>query len=177
MEFEGKKLVFATKEGHPPLTFRTPPIYEHDVGSLDKSKQTSDDGKDNTWLCFFQATQDAELAVTSNISPEGVEKTGAPTDTASPSSMQVAAGGGGGVSPLMSMADNAAAIATSLRMNPVIFNVDNVRVAKLVGGGLHNCTIVRGMVLKGDIVGSIEKIDKAKLKLGAVNPDDLGYIC
>ncbi|KAF2288225.1 hypothetical protein GH714_005172 [Hevea brasiliensis] len=30
--------------------------------------------------------------------------------------------------------------------NPANFNVDNVRVAKLVGGGLHDCTIVHGMV-------------------------------
>ncbi|KAJ9550564.1 hypothetical protein OSB04_014609 [Centaurea solstitialis] len=47
--------------------------------------------------------------------------------------------------------------------NPVNFNVDNVRVAKLLGGGLHNCTAVRGMVLKGDTVGSIKKIEKAKV--------------
>ncbi|CAH1423243.1 unnamed protein product [Lactuca virosa] len=36
-----------------------------------------------------KAAQDAELAVTSNISPEGVEKTGAPADTALTSSMQL----------------------------------------------------------------------------------------
>ncbi|THG03558.1 hypothetical protein TEA_022935 [Camellia sinensis var. sinensis] len=30
--------------------------------------------------------------------------------------------------------------------NPANFNVDNVRVARLLGGGLHNCTIVRVMV-------------------------------
>ncbi|PWA76225.1 TCP-1/cpn60 chaperonin family protein [Artemisia annua] len=47
--------------------------------------------------------------------------------------------------------------------NPVNFNVDNVRVAKLLGGGLHNCTTVRGMVLKGDTVGSIKRIEKAKV--------------
>ncbi|KAI3515796.1 hypothetical protein L1887_14700 [Cichorium endivia] len=47
--------------------------------------------------------------------------------------------------------------------NPVNFNVDNVRVAKLVGGGLHNCTTVRGMVLKGDTVGSIKKVENAKV--------------
>ncbi|XP_078435748.1 TCP-1/cpn60 chaperonin family protein [Wolffia australiana] len=47
--------------------------------------------------------------------------------------------------------------------NPVNFNVDNVRVAKLVGGGLHDCRIVRGMVLKHDSVGSIKKIEKAKV--------------
>ncbi|XP_071710473.1 T-complex protein 1 subunit theta-like [Rutidosis leptorrhynchoides] len=47
--------------------------------------------------------------------------------------------------------------------NPINFNVDNVRVAKLVGGGLHNCTTVRGMVLKGDTVGSIKRIENAKV--------------
>lgn len=47
--------------------------------------------------------------------------------------------------------------------NPVNFNVDNVRVAKLVGGGLHNCTTVKGMVLKGDTVGSIKKVENAKV--------------
>uniref|UniRef100_A0A803MN36 CCT-theta n=1 Tax=Chenopodium quinoa TaxID=63459 RepID=A0A803MN36_CHEQI len=46
--------------------------------------------------------------------------------------------------------------------NPVNFNVDNVRVAKLVGGGLHNSTVVRGMVLKSDAVGSIKRVEKSK---------------
>ncbi|KAI3773220.1 hypothetical protein L6452_04425 [Arctium lappa] len=59
-----------------------------------------------------KAAQDAELPVTSSISPEGVEKTTAPVDTASPSNMQVSVG----VAPLMSMAENAAAAAASLRM-------------------------------------------------------------
>lgn len=47
--------------------------------------------------------------------------------------------------------------------NPANFNVDNVRVAKLLGGGLHNCSIIRGMVLKNDAVGSIKKMEKAKV--------------
>ncbi|XP_057450411.1 T-complex protein 1 subunit theta [Lotus japonicus] len=47
--------------------------------------------------------------------------------------------------------------------NPANFNVDNVRVAKLLGGGLHNSTVVRGMVLKSDAVGSIKRIEKAKV--------------
>ncbi|KAL7234195.1 hypothetical protein ACSBR1_017733 [Camellia fascicularis] len=47
--------------------------------------------------------------------------------------------------------------------NPANFNVDNVRVAKLLGGGLHDCTIVRGMVLKNDAVGSIKRVEKAKV--------------
>ncbi|KAG5555565.1 hypothetical protein RHGRI_006269 [Rhododendron griersonianum] len=47
--------------------------------------------------------------------------------------------------------------------NPANFNVDNVRVAKLLGGGLHDCTIVRGMVLKTDAVGYIQQVEKAKV--------------
>lgn len=43
------------------------------------------------------------------------------------------------------------------------FNVDKVRVAKLLGGGLHNCTVIRGMVLKNDAVGSIKRTEKAKV--------------
>ena len=37
--------------------------------------------------------------------------------------------------------------------------------SKLVGGGLHNCTIVQGMVLKGDAVGSIKRMEKAKVQI------------
>ncbi|XWS64618.1 hypothetical protein CRYUN_Cryun05aG0018600 [Craigia yunnanensis] len=55
--------------------------------------------------------------------------------------------------------------------NPANFDVDNVRVAKLVGGGLHNCTIVRGMVLKGDAVGSIKHVEKAKVAVFASGVD------
>uniref|UniRef100_A0A2P2KZI0 CCT-theta n=4 Tax=Rhizophora mucronata TaxID=61149 RepID=A0A2P2KZI0_RHIMU len=55
--------------------------------------------------------------------------------------------------------------------NPANFNVDNVRVAKLVGGGLHNCTIVRGMVLKGDTLGSIKRAEKAKVVVFAGGVD------
>lgn len=47
--------------------------------------------------------------------------------------------------------------------NPMNFNVDNVRIAKLQGGGLRNSTIVQGMVLKGDASGSIKRVEKAKI--------------
>ncbi|KAJ6349453.1 hypothetical protein OIU77_006935 [Salix suchowensis] len=46
--------------------------------------------------------------------------------------------------------------------NPANFNVDNVRVAKLVGGGLNNSSIVHGMVLKGDTVGTMKRVEKGK---------------
>ncbi|KAJ0981707.1 hypothetical protein J5N97_009962 [Dioscorea zingiberensis] len=55
--------------------------------------------------------------------------------------------------------------------NPTNFNVDNVRVAKLLGGGLHNCSIIRGMVLKNDAVGSIKKMEKAKIAVFAGGVD------
>ncbi|XP_072980386.1 T-complex protein 1 subunit theta-like [Typha angustifolia] len=55
--------------------------------------------------------------------------------------------------------------------NPANFNVDNVRVAKLLGGGLHNSTVARGMVLKSDAVGSIKRIEKAKIAVFAGGVD------
>ena len=55
--------------------------------------------------------------------------------------------------------------------NPANFNVDNVRVAKLLGGGLHNSTVVRGMVLKSDTVGTIKRIEKAKVAVFAGGVD------
>ncbi|KAL2535174.1 T-complex protein 1 subunit theta [Abeliophyllum distichum] len=49
--------------------------------------------------------------------------------------------------------------------NPANFSVDNVRVAKLLGGGLHDSTVVQGMVLKNDAIGTIKRMEKAKLRL------------
>lgn len=45
--------------------------------------------------------------------------------------------------------------------------MDNVRVAKLLGGGLHDSTVVEGIVLKNDAVGTIKRIEKAKVSLGS----------
>lgn len=55
--------------------------------------------------------------------------------------------------------------------NPTNFNVDNVRVAKLLGGGLLNSTVVRGMVLKNDAVGSIKRVEKAQVVVFAGGVD------
>ncbi|VAI41126.1 unnamed protein product [Triticum turgidum subsp. durum] len=55
--------------------------------------------------------------------------------------------------------------------NPANFNVDNVRVAKLVGGSLHNSSVVRGMVLKNDAVGSIKKVENAMVAVFAGGVD------
>ncbi|XP_047182485.1 T-complex protein 1 subunit theta-like isoform X1 [Vigna umbellata] len=55
--------------------------------------------------------------------------------------------------------------------NPANFNVDNIRVAKLLGGGLHNSTVVRGMVLKSDAVGTVKQAEKAKVVVFAGGVD------
>ncbi|KAL9232988.1 hypothetical protein vseg_008035 [Gypsophila vaccaria] len=55
--------------------------------------------------------------------------------------------------------------------NPTNFNVDNVRVIKLVGGGLHNSSVVRGMLLRNDAVGSIKRVEKAKVAVFAQGVD------
>ncbi|KAL3754964.1 hypothetical protein ACJRO7_002101 [Eucalyptus globulus] len=55
--------------------------------------------------------------------------------------------------------------------NPANFNVDNVRVAKLLGGGLHDSTVLQGMVLKGDTLGSIKTMEKAKVAVFAGGVD------
>ncbi|RDY09089.1 T-complex protein 1 subunit theta [Mucuna pruriens] len=55
--------------------------------------------------------------------------------------------------------------------NPANFNVDNVRVAKLLGGGLHNSAVVRGMVLKTDAVGTLKRTEKAKVAVFATGVD------
>ncbi|KAI3514715.1 hypothetical protein L1887_13353 [Cichorium endivia] len=66
-----------------------------------------------------KAAEDAELAVTSNMSPEGVEKSSGPVDAASvPCNIQQLTSTSTSTStaaPLMSMADTAAAAAASLR--------------------------------------------------------------
>ncbi|EFJ21647.1 hypothetical protein SELMODRAFT_271229 [Selaginella moellendorffii] len=47
--------------------------------------------------------------------------------------------------------------------NPENFNVDNVRVAKLLGGGLRDSCVVRGMVLKVEPLGTVKSATKAKI--------------
>ncbi|XP_004489709.1 T-complex protein 1 subunit theta-like [Cicer arietinum] len=55
--------------------------------------------------------------------------------------------------------------------NPANFNVDNVRVAKLLGGGLHNSAVVPGMVLRTDAVGTIKHTENAKVAVFAGGVD------
>lgn len=43
------------------------------------------------------------------------------------------------------------------------FNVDNVRVCKILGSGVLNSTVIQGMALRREVEGTITKVEKAKI--------------
>lgn len=43
------------------------------------------------------------------------------------------------------------------------FNVDNVRVQKIMGSGIYSSEVVNGMVFKRDVEGDVTKVDDAKI--------------
>lgn len=47
--------------------------------------------------------------------------------------------------------------------NPFNFNVDNVRVAKILGGGVTDTKLIKGFVLPRDVEGTIKQLKDAKL--------------
>lgn len=55
--------------------------------------------------------------------------------------------------------------------NPANFNVDNVRVVKIPGGGLHDSHVVKGMVLKRGTEGSVARVADAKVAVFAQGVD------
>ncbi|GMG08555.1 unnamed protein product [Aspergillus oryzae var. brunneus] len=57
----------------------------------------------------------------------------------------------------------AEAVLAVLPRNPVNFNVDNVRVVKIMGGSLEQSRVVKGMVLGREPDGTIKKATKAKV--------------
>lgn len=57
----------------------------------------------------------------------------------------------------------AEAVLAVLPKNPANFNVDNVRVVKIMGGSLEQSRVVRGMVFPREPEGSIKKAQKAKV--------------
>jgi hypothetical protein len=58
--------------------------------------------------------------------------------------------------------------------NPHNFNVDNVRVVKLVGGAIHDSSVVNGMVLRRDTDGSVKDVSNAKVVVFAQAVDTAG---
>jgi len=57
----------------------------------------------------------------------------------------------------------AEAVLAVLPKNPINFNVDNVRVVKIMGGALEQSRVVKGMVFAREPEGSIKKAQKAKV--------------
>ena len=57
----------------------------------------------------------------------------------------------------------AEAALTVMPPNPKNFNVDNVRVVKIMGGSLANSKVVRGMVFNREPEGAVKRVEKAKV--------------
>ncbi|KAJ2905589.1 putative T-complex protein 1 [Zalerion maritima] len=57
----------------------------------------------------------------------------------------------------------AEAVLAVLPKNPSMFNVDNIRVVKIMGGSLRQSRVVRGMVFPKEPNGSVKKVQKAKV--------------
>ncbi len=55
--------------------------------------------------------------------------------------------------------------------NPANFNVDNVRVVKIAGGGAHDSRVVKGVVIKRGTEGSIKDMSDAKVAVFAQGVD------
>jgi len=58
--------------------------------------------------------------------------------------------------------------------NPHNFNVDNVRIVKILGGGLPDSSVVKGMVLRRDTEGTIKTVKDAKVAVYAQGVDTSG---
>ena len=56
--------------------------------------------------------------------------------------------------------------------NPKTFNVDNVRVVKIMGGGLYKSEVVQGMVFGREPEGDVKTVTKAKVAV-FTNPIDI----
>lgn len=58
--------------------------------------------------------------------------------------------------------------------NPTNFNVDNVRVVKIMGSGLASSHVVKGMVLKRDVEGTVKHLENAKVAVYSQGIDTSG---
>ncbi|CAH1173507.1 unnamed protein product [Phaedon cochleariae] len=63
------------------------------------------------------------------------------------------------------LAELVAKACVSIIPEQTTFNVDNVRVCKVLGSGLNSSQVVQGMVFKRQVEGEITKIEKAKIAL------------
>ena len=61
-----------------------------------------------------------------------------------------------------------------LPKNEKNFSVDNVRVVKIQGGSIHNSTVIKGLVLKRGVEGTVKCVEDAKVAVFAQGVDTLG---
>lgn len=61
------------------------------------------------------------------------------------------------------LAELVAKASVSILPEGTTFNVDNVRVCKVLGSGLNSSQVVQGMVFKRQVEGEITKAEKAKV--------------
>lgn len=61
------------------------------------------------------------------------------------------------------LADLIAKACVSVLPEETTFNVDNVRICKVLGSGLNSSQVVQGMVFKRQVEGEITKAEKAKI--------------
>ena len=61
-----------------------------------------------------------------------------------------------------------------LPKNEKNFSVDNVRVVKIQGGSIHNSTVIKGLVLKRGVEGTVKSVEDAKVAVFAQGVDTLG---
>ena len=54
------------------------------------------------------------------------------------------------------------------------FSVDNVRVVKIQGGSIHDSRVVKGLVLKRGVEGTVKRVEDAKVAVFAQGVDTLG---
>lgn len=63
------------------------------------------------------------------------------------------------------LANLVARACVSILPEQTTFNVDNVRVCKVLGSGLQNSDVIQGMVFKRHVEGEITRVEKAKVAL------------
>jgi len=63
------------------------------------------------------------------------------------------------------LADLVSKACVSILPEQTTFNVDNIRVCKILGSGLHNSEVVQGMVFKRHVEGEVSNVEGAKIAL------------
>lgn len=109
----------------------------------------------------YERAQKYALEVLRELEIDSVENIRDPKELAKAIRTVIAAKQNGSEDILAEMV--AAAVLAVLPKNPKNFNVDNVRVVKIMGGSLEQSKVVKGMVFGREPDGTIKKAAKAKV--------------